>query len=495
MQSIILPFMCLCYNIGIVIPSPQTVSYYTTTTYVWVWDDSGSGSDLDGSFWKPKINSGESFLTFYNMVSHANPSDTHTAVVITSAPSGVLAEPTGYTLIWSDSGSGGDDDISCFKAKRSGYTCLGYFVSSGGTSPNGYKCIRDDWRYVYTSAVVTEQWNDKGSGANANGQVLSIHIPTPPFIYFVVTNTYSAAWSGGYYGLITLKTDSPTLNPTPKPTPKPTTKPTLKPTPNPTSKPTPNPTPKPTSKPTPKPTPKPTSNPTPKATPQPTTTPATDPTRDRTINSTTMANPTISPTINPTVDSTNSTANRNGEAEVVELTESSISPTQLENKSDGQTKDTVELGNIYVIVLVVIASVVFILCGVGCADIYFIGGKKKLHTIAVSNETAHVQHKSENDNEFMMQNQTNVHEVILEGGSMNHSDDEDIISGVNTLGAGGLCESDDFVVGGNTPGAADKFGISAPLATNSNTKEFVHLAEEDEIIMGDDDTDIAGTVQ
>eukprot|EP01083_Nonionella_stella_P288135 980639_1 len=161
MQSI-MPFVCLCYNIRIAISALQSISYYETTAYDWVWDDSGSGSNLDGSFWKPHILTGESFLTFYNMISHDNPGiHNHRAVVITSAPSGVLAEPTGHTLIWSDSGSGGDDDISCFKATRSGYTCLGYFVSSGGTSPNGYKCIRDDWRYVYTSAVVTAQWNDE----------------------------------------------------------------------------------------------------------------------------------------------------------------------------------------------------------------------------------------------------------------------------------------------------------------------------------------------
>eukprot|EP01083_Nonionella_stella_P079910 219366_1 len=276
-QSITLAIMCLCHNIGIVMPTTQSISFRSTSNYDWVWDDSGSGADLDGSFWKPTIDSdqGESFLTFTNMVSHSDPTGTYKAFVLTSAPDGVLEEPDGATLIWSDKKSGGDNDIFCFRPYLHGYTCLGDFISkvSSIKSYDGYKCIRDDWVYdLGKSASVAQKWDDRGSGSAADGQVLSIAIDVPPNIYFVMTNTYSTAYTRGFYGLIMQKTDSPT----PKPTPNPTKKPTAKPTSNPTVKPTPNPTYNPTYTPTPKPTTNPSVYPSTTPTYNPTSHPITD---------------------------------------------------------------------------------------------------------------------------------------------------------------------------------------------------------------------------
>eukprot|EP01083_Nonionella_stella_P121499 365095_1 len=214
-------------------------------------------------------------------------------------------------------------------------------------------------------------------------------------------------------------------------------------------------------------------------------------------------NPSRLASIVPSENPSKPTANNHGEAEVVELTESSISPTQLENNSEEATK-TGDLDYIYVIVLVAVSSMVFILCCViGC---YRKRGKKKMkrdvdHVVfmnaidsgVVPDETAAVLHD--------LGNQTNVHEVVSQKGeNMNESDEEDIISGVNTLGADELCNEDfeeEVVVGGNTLGEGDTLALPAALATNSNndTMDFVGSAEEDEIIVGDDETDMGGTVQ
>eukprot|EP01083_Nonionella_stella_P270510 916133_1 len=238
-------------------------------------------------------------------------------------------------------------------------------------------------------------------------------------------------------------------------------------------------------------------------------------------------NPSTFPSILPSVNPSKPTANNNGEAEVVEVTGSSIAPTQLENKSDEQTMIG-DLDNIYVTVLVVIPSIVVIVCVVVC--LYWKKGKNKMirdvdHVVAanaiasgvVPDETAAVQHD--------FGNQTNVQDVVLQQGeNMNDSEDEDILCGVNTLGGdvvrdnedcdkdilsgvntlGGdvLCNDDfedeeDVIVGANTLGEGDTFAPPTAVATNSThgTMDFIGSVEEDEIIVGDDETDMGGTVQ
>eukprot|EP01083_Nonionella_stella_P073969 200366_1 len=74
--------------------------------------------------------------------------------------------------------------------------------------------------------------------------------------------------------------------------------------------------------------------------------------------------------------------------------------------------------------------------------------------------------------------------------------DSDIIAGVNTLSANdvyddGCLEDDGELIAGNTLGE----GEEAFEPNHVNATEFVSMASEDEIILGDDETDICGTIQ
>eukprot|EP01083_Nonionella_stella_P186758 684702_1 len=85
-------------------------------------------------------------------------------------------------------------------------------------------------------------------------------------------------------------------------------------------------------------------------------------------------------------------------------------------------------------------------------------------------------------------------EVCSEG-NVELQNDSDIIAGVNTLSANdvyddGCLEDDGELIAGNTLGEGEAFE-----ANHVNAAEFVSVASEDEIIRGDDETDIGGTIQ
>ena len=76
-------------------------------------------------------------------------------------------KPTGSQLIWSDAGSGADDDVKIYELiPPSGYTCLGHVaVRSGTPSLSSYRCVRDDYvEFVPLKRSAT--WDDRGSGAH-----------------------------------------------------------------------------------------------------------------------------------------------------------------------------------------------------------------------------------------------------------------------------------------------------------------------------------------
>eukprot|EP01083_Nonionella_stella_P272658 924720_1 len=88
---------------------------------------------------------------------------------------------------------------------------------------------------------------------------------------------------------------------------------------------------------------------------------------------------------------------------------------------------------------------------------------------------------------------------ICSEGNVELQNDLDIIAGVNTLGANtvyndGCLEDDEELIAGNTLGEGDAFDPPPP-PSQVNAMEFVCVASEDEIIMGEDETDIGGTIQ
>ena len=79
------------------------------------------------------------------------------------------SKPTGYSLIWTDAGSGADYNVKIYKlTPQSGYKCLGHVaVGSGTPNLSNYRCVRNDYtEYVPLNQYAT--WDDRGSGANSD---------------------------------------------------------------------------------------------------------------------------------------------------------------------------------------------------------------------------------------------------------------------------------------------------------------------------------------
>ena len=110
-----------------------------------IWNDAGSGADRDVSIWSPlDIENGFYRLGDTATASHSKPNIP--ALTVSALSPGALAQPTGYTEIWNDGGSGSDDDVRILRMTNpSGYTCLGYLAVKGyGTVPD-----LSQYRYVY----------------------------------------------------------------------------------------------------------------------------------------------------------------------------------------------------------------------------------------------------------------------------------------------------------------------------------------------------------
>ena len=115
-----------------------------------IWNDAGSGADRDVSIWSPlDIENGFYRLGDTATASHSKPNIP--ALTVSALSPGALAQPTGYTEIWNDGGSGSDDDVRILRMTNpSGYTCLGYLAVKGyGTVPD-----LSQYRYVYICTIM-----------------------------------------------------------------------------------------------------------------------------------------------------------------------------------------------------------------------------------------------------------------------------------------------------------------------------------------------------
>eukprot|EP01083_Nonionella_stella_P271804 921375_1 len=145
--------------------------------------------------------------------------------------------------------------------------------------------------------------------------------------------------------------------------------------------------------------------------------------------------PSLLPSINPSESPFTSmpTVYKNGEAEVVEWL---ISSTQLEDSNDIQNERIVQSNNIYVGVLVAI-SVLFI---VGVVTYMHVIRRNKAAMVDMDHAVAIMVVQ---DGAYNTNKDADVHhQVILD--NSDDEDDEEIITGINTLGGDTLCNNRDL---------------------------------------------------
>ena len=136
------------------------------------WDDGGSGANLDGYFFIPTVGQSEYIIGGYVSQQKNPPNNCVLTVseLIDNPKSTprLLATPIDWKQIWKDKGSGAKKDGSMWEAipPDSNYKCLGSIPQSGYDKPNlpNYRCVHSSLtEKIVTNALI---WSDKGSGAN-----------------------------------------------------------------------------------------------------------------------------------------------------------------------------------------------------------------------------------------------------------------------------------------------------------------------------------------
>ena len=139
--------------------------------YELIWKDAGSGAHMDGAVWRDRNNSRYKYCSLGDAATGSHNYPTAKAVLFSQKKSkpGALVNPTSFSLVWKDSGSGADKDVAIYRmVAPSDYTCLGgVAMNSWSTLPDplNYCCVKNEY---LVQADTKETWNDKGSGADAD---------------------------------------------------------------------------------------------------------------------------------------------------------------------------------------------------------------------------------------------------------------------------------------------------------------------------------------
>lgn len=162
-----------------------------TSTFTRVWHDGGSGGDLHGGFFSPKVSwndylAGWRVLAHVGRSSHADINNQTTALLARSVSHDILKPPTDFELIWRDAGSGADSNGAVWRPiPPAGYVALGDVFTGSWTKPDPvwYVCVRKEAggrKYVREAQIAELIWDDRGSGADRDVSVWQIRNPGYP---------------------------------------------------------------------------------------------------------------------------------------------------------------------------------------------------------------------------------------------------------------------------------------------------------------------------
>jgi hypothetical protein len=139
-----------------------------TSAYDMRYPDDGSGAQMDGTFWHPRLEGGFRPLGSVCVPGYGDINNNRASMLVADAGNGAVAAPVGYTWIWDDSGSGADWDGSVWRpVAPAGYIALGDVANSSHDPPslNDVWCVRAD---LVTTGVFAggAAWQDRGSGGH-----------------------------------------------------------------------------------------------------------------------------------------------------------------------------------------------------------------------------------------------------------------------------------------------------------------------------------------
>jgi hypothetical protein len=138
--------------------------------HVWIYDDTGSGALAPVSIWRPIAPAGHGLLGDVAIAGYSMP--TAPALAVVDDPV-ALQPPVGFELIWQDTLSGGDNDVSLWNPiPPLGYVCMGAVAVAGYDPPQiaQLRCVHAE---LVQRGLSAHTWDDEGSGALWDGAVWS----------------------------------------------------------------------------------------------------------------------------------------------------------------------------------------------------------------------------------------------------------------------------------------------------------------------------------
>ncbi len=168
------------------------------------WYCKGTGSTMYGRFSHPKVPDETKYEGFHTLGSLArgdwtNPNGVDYGIIVKDKHNAsLLAKPVDYLWIWSDWGSGGDQDGSFWlPVAPEGYVAMGIVAQSGYSKPSldAIRCVKAELTVQGNRGNLI--YNDKGSGADYDFSAYKInepdHIASADGKAFFHTNTFIAA--------------------------------------------------------------------------------------------------------------------------------------------------------------------------------------------------------------------------------------------------------------------------------------------------------------
>lgn len=139
-----------------------------------IYTDKGTGADQDFSIWRPKTTDfriGDMAVKGYQAP---------TAPIMTVALYNQMAAnyPVDYELVYTDKGTGGDQDVAFWKPiAPEGYVAMGMVATASYEKPGLQEviCIKKD--LTVEGFAKAEVWNDKGSGGDQDISVWDVRTP------------------------------------------------------------------------------------------------------------------------------------------------------------------------------------------------------------------------------------------------------------------------------------------------------------------------------
>ncbi len=146
-----------------------------------IWSDKGSGAELNGLFFTPKVESSY-YIIGGSATRKADRNSKICAISVKPSKNNpketpeLLVSPGDWSLIWTDKGSGADKDGSMWNAvpPSKKYKCLGSVMQKGYKKPvlPNYRCVHSGLAKKRLNKSIV--WSDKGSGADKDVTVFKL---------------------------------------------------------------------------------------------------------------------------------------------------------------------------------------------------------------------------------------------------------------------------------------------------------------------------------